>query len=287
MVFDWCYNFRIESRNNQRQKLTSNREPKDLNQAARDFRQRYYGRGNDPGPPPAMAELAPEIMGLIDGVIYGEIYNRPAVNLQTRSLCTIAALTVLGHSPNLIGRHIKGALHIGVTKEQISEIIGQMVFYGGMPAAVNAFRVAKETFDEVDARRADWASGREAARASREHAAEADQSVSYSGAAGNSESNVTPGTGGDNRSQGDEGRVYRDRQHGQSDGGQSRQSGPPSNRPRSAAGGRNQSAGNGRGVGQQSKRGGPGKRSGVHFPPGPQGRGGGGPSRKRNTGGRR
>ena len=96
-----------------------------------------------------MAELAPEVMELVDSAVYGEIYNRPAVNLQTRSLCTIAALTVLGHSPQLIRRHIQGALHIGVTKEQITEIISQMVFYGGMPAAINAFRVAKEAFDEA------------------------------------------------------------------------------------------------------------------------------------------
>ena len=87
-------------------------------------------------------------MRLVDAVVYGEIYNRPAVDLRTRSLCTIAALVVLGHSPQMIKRHITGALHIGVTEEEISEIIAQMVFYGGMPAAVNAFRIAKETFDE-------------------------------------------------------------------------------------------------------------------------------------------
>jgi len=125
---------------------------KDLRQAAADFRRRYYGPSNNPGQPPAMSELAPEVMDLVDSVIYGEIYNRPAVNLQTRSLCTIAALVVIGHSPQLIKRHIQGALHVGVTKEQISEIISQMIFYGGMPAAVRAFQVAKETFDEYDDR---------------------------------------------------------------------------------------------------------------------------------------
>ena len=128
--------------------MTQSGGSKDLRQAAADFRRRYYGPRGNPGPPAAMAELAPEVMELVDSVVYGEIYNRPAVNLQTRSLCTIAALTVLGHSPQLIRRHIQGALHIGVTKEQISEIISQMVFYGGMPAAINAFKVAKETFDD-------------------------------------------------------------------------------------------------------------------------------------------
>ena len=123
-------------------------ETVDLEEAAAEFRMRYYGPDNNPQPPAAMLELAPDVMGLVDAVVYGEIYNRPAVDLRTRSLCTIAALVVLGHSPQLIKRHITGALNIGVTEEEISEIIAQMIFYGGMPAAVNAFRVAKETFDE-------------------------------------------------------------------------------------------------------------------------------------------
>ncbi|MCH8800035.1 MAG: hypothetical protein IH963_03910, partial [Chloroflexi bacterium] len=59
---------------------------KDLDQAALDFRLRYYGPDNNPVPPAAMAELAPEVMRLVDSVIYGEIYNRPAVDLKTRSL---------------------------------------------------------------------------------------------------------------------------------------------------------------------------------------------------------
>ena len=137
-----------EDHNNEENSDNGEGGVKDLDQAAWDFRQRYYGPDNNPVPPAAMAELAPEVMRLVDSVIYGEIYNRPAVDLKTRSLCTIAALVVLGHSPMMIKRHISGALHIGVTQEEISEIISQMVFYGGMPAAVNAFRMAKEAFDE-------------------------------------------------------------------------------------------------------------------------------------------
>ncbi|MCH7737380.1 MAG: carboxymuconolactone decarboxylase family protein, partial [Chloroflexi bacterium] len=112
----------------EQQKDDSREVAKDLDQAALDFRLRYYGPDNNPVPPAAMAELAPEVMRLVDSVIYGEIYNRPAVDLKTRSLCTIAALVVLGHSPQMIKRHISGALHIGVTREESSEIIAQMVF---------------------------------------------------------------------------------------------------------------------------------------------------------------
>lgn len=153
---------------------------KDLDQAALDFRQAYYGPDNSPVPPAAMAELAPEVMRLVDSVIYGEIYNRPAVDLQTRSLCTIAALVVLGHSPQMIKRHISGALHVGVTREEISEIIAQMVFYGGMPAAVNAFRMAKEAFDESpDGLTPEEAAARRAARAEAEAGPEAANTVEY------------------------------------------------------------------------------------------------------------
>ena len=153
---------------------------KDLDQAALDFRQAYYGPDNSPVPPAAMAELAPEVMRLVDSVIYGEIYNRPAVDLQTRSLCTIAALVVLGHSPQMIKRHISGALHVGVTREEISEIIAQMVFYGGMPAAVNAFRMAKEAFDESpDGLTPEEAAARRAARTEAEPDPEAANTVEY------------------------------------------------------------------------------------------------------------
>ena len=67
---------------------------KDLDQAAMDFRQRYYGPDNNPVPPAAMAELSPEVMRLVDSVIYGEIYNLPAVDLTTRGRCTLASLAV-------------------------------------------------------------------------------------------------------------------------------------------------------------------------------------------------
>ena len=80
----------------------------DLERAAAEFRLRYYGRSDNPDPATAMAELAPEVMRLVDAAIYGEVYNRPAVDLKVRSLCTIAALVVSGHSPEMLQRHITG-----------------------------------------------------------------------------------------------------------------------------------------------------------------------------------
>ena len=247
---------------------------KDLDQAAWDFRQRYYGPENNPVPPAAMAELAPEVMRLVDSVIYGEIYNRPAVDLKTRSLCTIAALVVLGHSPLMIKRHISGALHIGVTREEISEIIAQMVFYGGMPAAVNAFRMAKEAFDESPAGPDTHGAPPEPSNTVRYK----DYDAAYGVAPPPSVPELSEDPDGEDepeqgfraveqppltaerpprrpsdmsRRERDEVRFYRDRQHGESHGRQSDQSRPSANRPRPSARGRNQPAGDGRNLGRQ------------------------------------
>ena len=279
---------------------------KDLDQAAWDFRQRYYGPDNNPVPPAAMAELAPEVMRLVDSVIYGEIYNRPAVDLKTRSLCTIAALVVLGHSPMMIKRHISGALHIGVTREEISEIIAQMVFYGGMPAAVNAFRMAKEAFDEpsssLDPGDNSTAPGNSVQYRDENTAYGAAPPVpkdaaEESGVDVEPESRVRaveqppmtaerqPRRPSDmSRRERDEIGFYRDRQHGESHGRQSDQSRSSTNRPRPPSRGRNQPSGDGSRLGGQSKGSRSGQRGSVHVPPGAKGRGSSGPGRKRNPG---
>ena len=247
---------------------------RDLRRAAADFRNRYYGPEGDPGPPPAMAELAPEVMELVDSVVYGEIYNRPAVDLNTRSLCTIAALTVLGHSPQLIKRHIRGALHVGVTKQQICEIISQMVFYGGMPAAVNAFRVAKETFDEVGTPPTAASPG-------------ADQTTFEAAASPGPTTRSSPDQERGRSGSGGDGRIYRPRQFGPSDGGTSRPARPSTNRPRPATGGGRQATGDSRTTGRPPLGGRSGPRGNAQFPPRGPGRNFGGSGRKRNPGKRR
>jgi alkylhydroperoxidase/carboxymuconolactone decarboxylase family protein YurZ len=118
----------------------------ELIRKCRAFRQRYYGK--DPGRSPT-AESAGEAFDLIEATLFGHIYQRPAVDIKTRSLCTIAALTVLNHEKQL-PNHITGALNSGVPKQVIVEIITQMLFCGGYPCAVNGLSVAQETFDAWD-----------------------------------------------------------------------------------------------------------------------------------------
>jgi 4-carboxymuconolactone decarboxylase len=94
-----------------------------------------------------MAELAPEVDRMKDEFLWGVLWSDPSVDIKTRSLCTISALTVLGKEEQL-KNHMGWALHVGVTKEQIVSILSQMMIYGGLAGAHNAMRVASEVFKE-------------------------------------------------------------------------------------------------------------------------------------------
>ena len=118
----------------------------ELQHKAHEFRQWYYGL--DPQLSPA-AEPVREVFQLINEVLFGHIYQRTSVDTKTRSLCTIAALTVLDRHTQ-IGNHIKGALRCGATKQQVVEIITQLLFYGGYPCTVNALGAAQQAFEEYD-----------------------------------------------------------------------------------------------------------------------------------------
>ena len=118
----------------------------ELSQKSREFRKRYYGTEPQPG---LGHDMCSEAMELIEATLFGHIYQRPAADIKVRSLCTIAALTVLNREKQLPG-HITGALNSGISKQEIVEIIVQLLFYGGYPCTVNALRVAKETFDAYD-----------------------------------------------------------------------------------------------------------------------------------------
>ncbi|CEG58566.1 carboxymuconolactone decarboxylase family protein [Legionella fallonii] len=81
---------------------------------------------------------------------FADLYSRTVIDPKTREMITIGALTVQGYSQPELRVHIKGALYNGVTREEILEIITQMLAYCGFPAATNALLTAQEVFDELD-----------------------------------------------------------------------------------------------------------------------------------------
>ena len=83
--------------------------------------------------------------------LFGDIWNRPGLELRERSLITVAALTVLAREREL-KVHLRGALNAGISREKINEIMIHLAHYGGWPVGVNGLRIAKELFDEIDAK---------------------------------------------------------------------------------------------------------------------------------------
>ncbi len=81
---------------------------------------------------------------------FGDIYANPVLDLKSRELATVAALTVLGNAQLQLKVHIRGALNVGCTRPEIVAVITQMYAYGGFPAALNGINAAKEVFEERD-----------------------------------------------------------------------------------------------------------------------------------------
>jgi 4-carboxymuconolactone decarboxylase len=79
---------------------------------------------------------------------FGDIYPRPGLDVKTREMLTVAALTVLGYPQAELKEHIRGALNVGCTRDEILEIILQMAVYAGFPAALEAVKTAAAVFGE-------------------------------------------------------------------------------------------------------------------------------------------
>ncbi len=77
---------------------------------------------------------------------WGDVWQRPGLDLKTRSLITVAMLTALGKQHELKG-HVRGALNNGATAEEISEVLLHASIYCGVPSAVEAYRSAAEVVD--------------------------------------------------------------------------------------------------------------------------------------------
>ena len=92
-----------------------------------------------------LEEVSPDLSRFVAEFAYGDVYSRKGLDIKTRELITIAALTVLGAEKQLKS-HVKGALNAGCTREEIIEVIIQMAVYAGFPAAINGAIAAKEAF---------------------------------------------------------------------------------------------------------------------------------------------
>jgi 4-carboxymuconolactone decarboxylase len=94
--------------------------------------------------------LSPDLARLTVEFPYGDVVSRPGLDLRTRQIATVAALTALGNAPVQLRAHIDMALNAGCTRDELKEVIIQMAVYAGFPAALNGMAEALEVFQARD-----------------------------------------------------------------------------------------------------------------------------------------
>ena len=88
---------------------------------------------------------------LISEYVWGTLWSRPGLDRRTRALINIGMLTALGRTEE-VKIYLRAAPNIGVSKEDVREVLMQTAIYCGIPAALDSFRVAEQMFRELDAK---------------------------------------------------------------------------------------------------------------------------------------
>jgi 4-carboxymuconolactone decarboxylase len=96
----------------------------------------------------SLRDIAPDFARLLIEFPFGDIYSRPGLDLKSRELAVVAALTALGNAAPQLRVHIHGARNVGWSEQEIVEVIMQMAVYAGFPAALNGLFAAQEVFRE-------------------------------------------------------------------------------------------------------------------------------------------
>jgi len=98
----------------------------------------------------AATDFSRDIQEYVTQYCWGDLWNRPGLTLQERSLINLSMITALNRSTEFKA-HVRGAINNGVSRDQIKEVLMQSAFYCGGPAALEAFRNAGEVFAAMDA----------------------------------------------------------------------------------------------------------------------------------------
>jgi 4-carboxymuconolactone decarboxylase len=96
----------------------------------------------------AFGDVAPHLAEITDKVLFGDVWENPALSKRDRSLITITSLISL-YRINEMPFHLKRALENGLTKEEIVATITHLAFYAGWPPAMTALPIVKKVFEET------------------------------------------------------------------------------------------------------------------------------------------
>ncbi|HEY9622099.1 MAG TPA: carboxymuconolactone decarboxylase family protein [Crinalium sp.] len=98
-----------------------------------------------------LKDIAPDLSRYMTEFPFGDVYSRSNLDLKSRAIATIAALTALGNAQPELKAHIHSALNVGCTREEVVETILQMAVHAGFPATLSGMAAAKDVFRERDA----------------------------------------------------------------------------------------------------------------------------------------
>ncbi len=121
-----------------------------LYDAGMNVRKQVLGEAHVARATAGITDLDRDFQELITRTAWGSVWTRPGLDRRTRSLLTIAMMAALGHCEEL-KLHIRASRNTGATPADIAETLIQVSVYAGVPAANTAFRVAKETFKDMEA----------------------------------------------------------------------------------------------------------------------------------------
>ena len=93
-----------------------------------------------------IGDIAPKLADLTEDVLFGDVWERPALSKRDRSLATVSALVAMNRTEQL-QFHLQRALENGVTKEELIEVITHLAFYSGWPTAMSAMMIAKQVLN--------------------------------------------------------------------------------------------------------------------------------------------
>ncbi|MFA0014087.1 carboxymuconolactone decarboxylase family protein [Vibrio lentus] len=96
----------------------------------------------------SLQDICPDLAKYTIEYPFGDIYSRPGLDLKSREIATVAALTALGNCAPQLKVHLNAALNVGCSEEEIKEVILQMSVYAGFPSALNGMFAFKEVLAE-------------------------------------------------------------------------------------------------------------------------------------------
>ena len=97
-----------------------------------------------------LGKAAPDLANYVLEFVFGDLYNREGLDIKTKQILTITILATLGNAKPQLAFHIKGGLNLGITRQEIIDIMTHISGYAGFPAAINGVNTAKEVFAELD-----------------------------------------------------------------------------------------------------------------------------------------